>query len=219
MREAFNEQLDALLADLAAMARAVHHAVAQASRSLLTGDLALAEQVVSADAEINQARNRVEDSTLGMLGLQAPVAGDLRFVVAALKMSTELERMGDLSVHVAKIARLRTPNLAVAEPARATIDRMAQVAETMVGRAADVIEQRDADGAASLHADEEEMDRLRRESFRELLGGDWSAGVEAAIDVALLGRYYERIADHALSVANRVVFIVTGDVPEAPAQA
>jgi len=135
--------------------------------------------------------------------------------VAALRMVTELERMGDLSVHVAKIARLRVPNIAVPEEIRPTISRMADVAEDMVKRVHDVITTRDVAAADEVRQDDEEMDQLRRRSFTELLSDSWDHGVEAAVDVALLGRYYERIADHAVSVANRVVFVVTGEYPAA----
>jgi phosphate transport system protein len=213
MRQAFHDQLDAMFHDLAAICGSVETAVRVATQALLTGDAAVAEQVISADADIDRARERVEDSAFLLLSLQQPVASDLRTVVAALRMVSELERMGDLSVHVAKIARLRVPNLAVPTEVRPTIERMAQVAEDMVCRVSKIITDRDIDEALALARDDEEMDTLRRTSFAELLSADWSHGVEAAVDVALLGRYYERIADHAVSVANRVVFVVTGEHP------
>jgi phosphate transport system protein len=119
--------------------------------------------------------------------------------------------MGDLSVHVAKIARLRVPEVAVPKELEPTISRMATIAEVMVGRVEHIIADRDVEAARELEEADEEMDRLRRSSFRELLGADWAHGVEPAIDIALLGRYYERIADHAVSVARRVVFLVTGE--------
>ena len=134
-------------------------------------------------------------------------------MVAALRMVTELERMGDLSVHVAKIARLRVPDVAVPEEIRPTVSRMAHVAEDMVSRVAKIILNRDLEDASTLREDDDEMDQLRRTNFTELLSDDWNHGVEAAVDIALLGRYYERIADHAVSVANRVVFVVTGENP------
>ena len=213
MREAFHEQLDSMFHDLADICRSVEIAVRLATEALLTGDAGIAEKVISADADIDRARERVEDSAFLLLSLQQPVASDLRTVVAALRMVSELERMGDLSVHVAKIARLRVPNLAVPDAIRPTIERMAEVAEEMVVRVSKIIEDRDIDEALALVVADEEMDQLRRTSFAELLSTDWSHGVEAAVDVALLGRYYERIADHAVSVANRVVFVVTGENP------
>jgi phosphate transport system protein len=214
MREAFHEQLESIFADLAEICREVEASVRLTTQALLDGDAQVAEQVIEADAKIDAARERVEDTAFSLLSLQQPVAGDLRVVVSALRMVSELERMGDLSVHVAKIARLRVPEIAVPDVARPTIARMGEVAEDMVRRVSAVITAKDVDAAIELGRDDEEMDQLRRGSFAQLLGGDWQYGVEAAVDIALLGRYYERIADHAVSVANRVVFVVTGQFPE-----
>ena len=213
MRNQFHDQLDQVFVDLAGICRDVDGAVGLATTALLTGDAALAERVISADLDIDLARDRVEASAFELLSLQQPVARDLRTIVAALRMVSELERMGDLSVHVAKIARLRVPGIAVPDEARPTIERMAQVAEQMVARVAEIIATRDVASALELATADEEMDGLRRTSFAELLSQDWAHGVEAAVDIALLGRYYERIADHAVSVANRVVFVVTGEDP------
>jgi len=211
MREAFHDQLNSIFADLSGIARQVQTAVAQATEALLEGSAEIAEEVISNDAEIDRARERVEEMAFSLLSLQQPVAGDLRTLVAALRMAGDLERMGDLAVHVAKIARLRVPPVAVPEDVEPTIRRMAMVAELMVGKVADIIAERDVEGATELHEVDEEMDHLRRKSFRELLGANWSHGIEPAVDLALLGRYYERIADHAVSVANRVAYVVTGE--------
>lgn len=214
MREAFHDQLDSIFSDLAAICGQVADAVHDATLALSTGDVQLAEKVISSDAEIDDARERVEDNAFALLSLQQPVAGDLRMIVSALRMVTELERMGDLSVHVAKIARLRVPHVAVPEELRPTMERMAETAEDMVRRVRAVITDRDVEAAIALGRDDEVMDQLRRQSFTQLLSDDWQHGVEAAVDVALLGRYYERIADHAVSVAHRVVFVVTGELPD-----
>jgi phosphate transport system protein len=216
MREAFHEQLDSIFSDLAEMCSEVETAVRDATQALLNGDAEVAERVIAADDTIDDTRERVEDTAFSLLSLQQPVAGDLRVVVSALRMVSELERMGDLSVHVAKIARLRVPEIAVPEAARPTVARMGEVAEDMVRRVAAVITDKDVEAAIELGRDDEEMDQLRRSSFTQLLGDDWQHGVESAVDIALLGRYYERIADHAVSVANRVVFAVTGQFPTAP---
>lgn len=213
MRDAYSDQLDSIFEDLAAIARLVQTAVSRATTALLTGDAAIAEHVISSDAAIDSARERVEENAFELLSLQQPVAGDLRTIVAALRMVAELERMGDLSVHVAKVARLRVPSVAVPEEVRPTMARMATVAQDMVAQVCEVISDRDVEAAIALAGDDEEMDQLRRTSFTELLADNWTHGIEAAVDIALLGRYYERIADHAVSVANRVIFVVTGQHP------
>ena len=132
MREAFDDQLDAIFTDLAEICGQVEIAVHQATESLLTGDASIAEAVISADEVIDANRERVEDNAFALLSLQQPVAGDLRTVVSALRMVSELERMGDLSVHVAKIARLRVPNLAVPDAIRSTIVSRPSVKSTVV---------------------------------------------------------------------------------------
>ncbi len=127
-------------------------------------------------------------------------------------MVSELERMGDLSVHVAKIARLRVPDVAVPERAAPDHERMAEVAEDMVGAvAADHRRPRRRGAPSSSATTTRRWTSCAAQTFTELLSADWTHGVEAAVDIALLGRYYERIADHAVSVANRVVFVVTGE--------
>ena len=213
VRDAFGGQLDAVVADLAIMCRSVERAVDRASRALLDGDEMLAEEVINGDADADAARERVEDRCTALLSPQHPVTGDLRVVVSALRIVGELERIEDHAGHIARIARLRAPGVAVPDELRPGVARMAEVAHDMVSRAARVVTDRDVEAAAALHRDEVEMDRLRRESFGDLHGGDWSHGVEAAVDVAMLGRYYEQIADHAASVANRMVFVVTGEQP------
>ena len=212
MREAFHDQLDSIFADLVGIATQVQTSVSRATEALLEGSAEIAEQVITGDAEIDTAREQLEDRAFQLLSLQQPVAGDLRTLVAALRMVADLERMGDLAVHVAKIARLRVPETAVPTDVEPMIRRMAIVAELMVSKAADVIAERDIAGAAELARADEEMDHLRRSSFRELLGSNWQHGIEPAIDIALLGRYYERIADHAVTLARRVVYLVTGEV-------
>ena len=218
MRDAYIEELDTIFADLADICRRVETAVDLATRALMTGDAGIAERVISQDVEIDRAREHVEEEAFKLLSLQQPVATDLRTVVAALRMVSELERMGDLSVHVAKVARLRVPHVAVPEEVKPTISQMAAVAKDMVARVHDIILGRDVEAAIALGKDDEEMDGLRRQSFSELLSDDWTHGVEAAVDIALLGRYYERIADHAVSIANRVIFVVTGHHPAALAE-
>jgi phosphate transport system protein len=213
MRAQYQQQLDDVLNELVAMTGGVRAALAQATHALLQADATAAEQVISGDLAIDEARERIEDESFEILARQAPVAGDLRMLVASLRMVADLERMGDLSVHVAKVARLRYPTKAVPEVLEPVIADMAATADEMIGAAADIVANRDVHAAQELEQADDEMDRLRRSMFRVLLSDDWSEGVEPAIDMALLGRYYERIGDHAVSMARRIVFLVTGQHP------
>ncbi len=214
MRDSYREQLDDILADLVHMAQMVSSAVRAATTALLEADIHLAEQVITEDEQLDKLQSEVETRAFSLLARQAPVAGELRTLVATLRMVTELERMGDLAAHVAKIARLRYPDAAVPEALRASFVRMGDVAEKMVVTAGQTLNDRNIQTAQELRSRDEEMDELRRTQFRVLLGDDWAFGVEAAVDVALLGRYYERIADHAASMGRRIIYVVTGQLPE-----
>lgn len=214
MRDSYREQLDDILADLAQMAQEVSTAVRSATTALLEADIHLAEQVIGNDQRIDNTQSDIETRAFDLLALQSPVAGELRIVVATLRMVTELERMGDLAAHIAKIARLRYPESAVPDALRPSFVRMGDVAEKMVVTAGQTLTDRNLQNAQELRSRDEEMDELRRTQFRVLLSEDWPYGVEAAVDVALLGRYYERIADHAASMARRIIYVVTGEFPE-----
>ncbi len=152
----------------------------------------------------------LEERSLALLARQAPVATDLRVIVTGLRMSADLERMGDLARHVAKLARMRYPESAIPAELRATILQMGQVAERIVAKTGSVIASRDLAVAGELETDDDVMDSLHRELFAVLLDDEWEHGIETAVDVTLCGRYYERFADHAVSVAQRVTFLVTG---------
>ena len=211
MRNAYLVQLDSIRDELLILTGLVRDALGRATIALLDGDREIAEQVILGDARVDLLREEVEEHSFELLSLQNPVAGDLRMLVASLHMVGELERMGDLSVHVAKVARMRVPARAVPLDLAPQFARMASVCDLMIGKVEQVIAVPDPAAARELDKADEEMDRLRAATFRALLGSQWPYGVEAAVDIALLGRYYERVADHAVSVARRVVFLATGE--------
>jgi phosphate transport system protein len=213
MRELYFEQLDAIVDDLVAMTRSVRDAVHEATDALLTANQNAAEAVISGDREIDTSREVIEEHTLQLLATQQPVATDLRMLVATLRMVADLERMGDLAVHIAKVARMRMPDKAVPESMQKTMAQMADIAVRMVDSTSRIVADRDVDAAKGLDEEDDEMDQLRTSLFRRLLAEDWDHGVEPAIDIALLGRYYERIGDHAVSMGRRVVYFVTGEQP------
>lgn len=211
MREQFHGELTGLSEQMVEMTRLVGSAISRATRALLDADLGLAESVIAADERIDAVQAAIEEKSLELLARQAPVATDLRVIVTGLRMTADLERMGDLARHVAKLARLRYPKSAIPAELRSTITEMGQVAERVVAKTGTVIATRDVAIAQQLETDDDAMDALHRELFRLLLGPHWTHGVEAAVDVTLCGRYYERFADHAVSVARRVTYLVTGE--------
>jgi len=210
MRDAYHEELDALRDELVEMTRLVGSAVARASTALLDADLALAEGVIAGDVAVNALRDDLDRRSLDLLARQQPVASDLRAIVTGLRMSADLERMGDLARHVARVARRRYPDSAVPPALRATVVEMGHVAARLVAKAGSVVASQDVSAALELERDDDEMDRLHRALFTALLDPSSTYGVEEAIDVTSVGRYYERFADHAVSVAGRVVYLVTG---------
>lgn len=211
MRSVFHAGLDRIVDQLVEMTRLVSSSMSRATTALLETDLEIAQSVIAADEEIAEIRRDIDGSAVQMMALQQPVATDLRILVTAVQMSSGIERMGAFSRHVAKVARLRYPDPAVPAEVRGIIQRMGEIAEAIVARAGTIIVTKDADGALALDKDDDAMDDLQRQLLAIVLADTWQHGTEAAVDLALLARYYERYADHAVSVARRVSYLVTGE--------
>jgi phosphate transport system protein len=211
MRNAFHDELDSIGTSLLQMTGLVRVAMNDATTALLTVDLTIAEKVIAADGVIDEIQHELDARTINLMARQQPVASDLRTLVTSLRMSADLERMGDLAHHVAKQARMRYPNSAVPAELVPTITAMGLVADKLIDKLSSVMEHRDAVRALEIETDDDEMDKLHRDLISTLLDDKWNHGIEAAIDMTLLGRYYERFADHAVSISRRVYFLVTGE--------
>ncbi len=210
LRSAFQDELDGVTSTLVELSEIVSDAIEKATHALLTANLQEAEAVIAADDRVDNLQHELDARIIDIIARQQPVASDLRALVTALRMSADLERMGDMAHHVAKITRLRHPNGAVPSELLLTIEEMGKVAKVIADKAGKVIGSRDIDKALEVERDDDEMDKLHRKLFTTLLSDDWKHGTETAIDITLIGRYYERFADHAVSVARRVYFLVTG---------
>jgi phosphate transport system protein len=213
MRDAYQEQLDDLANGLADMCAQVAEAMEKATRSLLEVDLQLAEEVISGDVRVDEVRATAEEKAFALLALQAPVATDLRIVVSAIHGAGDIERMGDLALHVARAARRRHPQSVLPEEVKPYFAEMGRVGVQLALKAGDVIRTRDLAAAAELESDDDAMDDLHRHMFSVLMDRNWSHGVGPAVDITLLARFYERYADHAVAVARRIVYVVTGQMP------
>jgi phosphate transport system protein len=213
MRQHYHEQLEEVSRCLVEMSKLVETAMERSTRALLNADLPLAESVISGDEAIDALAMKVEDECVSIIALQQPVASELRAIVGALRMCATLERMGDLAEHIAKQARMRHPNLSIPTELRATFSMMGAIATSVVQKVAGVLETRNLELAGGVALADDEMDRLHRELFTTVLSPSWTHGVEAAIDVTLLSRYYERFADHGVSIARRIAYILTGELP------
>lgn len=214
MRDHYRGELEEIVTQLGDMADSVHSAIKDATRSLMEANLTLAERVISGDTRIDAMHDQLELASFTLLARQSPVAGELRTIVAAMRIIAALGRMGDLAAHVAKIARLRYPECAVSPRLTDSFVQMSDVALDMIGTVRRTLADRDVDAALALAEEDELMDELRADQFRILLADDWSDGVEAAVDAALLGRYYERMADHTVAIGRRIVYLITGEAPE-----
>ncbi|MGH3695263.1 MAG: phosphate signaling complex protein PhoU [Pseudonocardiaceae bacterium] len=210
MRESFRAELDSLIHDLARFVRLAGEMMTNASAALSRADLGLAELVISGESETKALCDEMDQRCVTLLVLQAPVATDLRVVVAAIHMVRDVERMGDLAQHIAKIARMKHPSVPVPDDVRPVFARMGLLATNLARDAATAIESRDPMSAQRLAQADDEVDELRRRIFQILFAESWSHGVEPAVDAALIGRYYERFADHAVAIAGQVNFLVTG---------
>ncbi len=213
MRTAYHEQLEALTGQLGQMCGLAGGAMERATQALLQADLVLAEQVISDHDQIATMSARAEEAAFVLLALQAPVAGDLRAVVSSIQIVADVDRMGALALHVAKIARRRHPQHVLPEEVNGYFAEMGRVAVELGNAAQEVLETRDPEKAARILEEDEAMDDLHRHLFTVLMDREWKHGVTAAVDVTLLSRFYERFADHAVEVARRVIFQVTGAYP------
>ena len=210
IRSVFQDELDGVSQSLVDLTQMVAESISKATNAILTADLTLSEVVIATDDHIDTFQHDLDARIIDIIARQQPVASDLRALVTALRMSADLERMGDMSHHVAKIARLRHPGDAVPTELHEMFLAMGAAAEKIAAKTGVVIATRDTAMALEVERDDDEMDKLHRKLIGTLVAPSWTHGVESAIDLTLLGRYYERFADHAVSVARRVYLLVTG---------
>jgi phosphate transport system protein len=211
IRSVFQDELDNVSQSLVDLTAMVSASMSKATTAILSCDLKLAEEVIATDVNIDDYQHENDSRIIDIIARQQPVASDLRALVTALRMGSDLERMGDLSNHVAKVARLRHPNAAVPPELVAIIQAMGVAAVAITEKTGVVIATRNTQMALEIERDDDVMDDLHRKLIAVLIEPTWKHGIETAIDLTLLGRYYERYADHAVSISRRVYFLVTGE--------
>ncbi len=209
MRENYHDALDGVTDQMVEMARTVSSMIERASAALLEADLAKAESVIATDDNVDSMEHELEARCTNLLALQQPVATDLRLVTGALRMSATFERMGDLARHIAKIARMRYPDSAVPESLRPIFVEMAKQVSVMGQLVGDVVADKDLTLAYEIERLDDGVDDLHKQLLQTLLD-DWDGTVDQAVDVTLMARFYERYADHAVSIARRIVYATTG---------
>ena len=213
MRTAYHDQLSTLRTQLSTMCGETADAMHVATESLLGADLDRAEEVLRDRGRIAALSEQARREAFDLLALQQPVAGDLRAIVSAIHIASDVDRMNTLAVHIAEIARRRHPNCAVPEEVKHRLADMGTVAVQMANTARNALASYDPAIAARLSADDDAMDDSHRLLLGALFDRPWPHNVIAAVDVALLARFYERFSDHAVEIGRRVVFDATGAVP------
>jgi phosphate transport system protein len=214
VRSDFRDEFDRVHSSLVTMARAAREAMRQATAALLTADRTIAQGVILRDSETDVLYRVVEDRVYDLLERGRPDPGDLRLIMTALRVASDLERMSGLAAHVARTALRRHPAPAVGPELGLLFREMGTVADELADKVVQALAGQDARLGGELDGDDDAMDELHRRLFGVMVRPDWPLGVEAAIDGALLGRYYERYADHAVNVGRHVVFLVTGKPAE-----
>ena len=213
MRTQYHEQLAALSTQMGEMCGLAADAMEHATHALLERDLSVAEQVIADHEHIAAMSRRAEGNALKLLALQQPVASDLRTIVGSIHIGADIERMGALAVHVASIARRRHPDCALPDEVRASFAEMGHKAVQLARSAQEVLLSCNPDKAARLRDQDDAVDAEHQHLFTLLIDRKWQDSVCSAVDVALLGRFYERFADHAVEIGRRVVFEATGGLP------
>lgn len=214
MRAIFEQELSQVGDDLLQMSKLVAEAITKASQALATADLQTAEQVIEADAALDQLERELDERCVTLLARQQPVATDLRTIVSALRISASIERMGDLARHIAQVTRLRYPAQVLPASIQPLFNDIADGASKVAADVVQLLASHDLELAAAVERDDDVIDDLHRQTFTTTLGEDWDGSVSETVDVTLLARFYERFGDHAVSVAQRITYLVTGDVSD-----
>lgn len=212
-RAAFDAELDEVIGDLARMIWLASQIMINASAAMLQADLTLAELVIARGDEMDAQHHDVQQRCLELLELPAPVGVDQRTVVAALRTVRDLQQMGDLAKHTAKITQLSNPDLTVPDDVRTVIAQMSLLASGLAHQAGTAIEKLDPLSGDRLAQAVDEVDALRRQLSRIVFAENWSYGLEPAVHAALVGCYYERFADHAVAIARQVCYLA-GEAPD-----
>ncbi|PNW10612.1 PhoU-like phosphate uptake regulator [Microbacterium sp. AG157] len=211
MREVFHQSLEDVQSRLVEIADLVTIAIDRATRAFGTSDVSLAEEVIEADAVIDEKAFELDELAIEILARQQPVARDLRIVVTALRVSASLERMGDMAEHIAQLARSRFPERAIPKGLKSTFTRMGELDVEVARKLAELLRTQDLRLAEAIRDADDDIDELHLSVFEKVLGDSWKGEATATVDATLASRYHERFADHAVSVAKKVIYLATGD--------
>lgn len=211
MREVFQQELHEVQSRLIEISKLVTTSIENATNAFGNSDVVLAEQVIDEDARIDELALSLDELAIQILARQQPVARDLRVVVSALRISASLERMGDMSEHIAQLARYRFPDKAVPKGLRSTFRDMGELDVQISRKLTELLETQDVSLAEEIRNLDDEIDSLHLRVFDKVLGETWKGDTVGTVDATLASRYHERFADHAVSISKKVIYLSTGD--------
>ncbi|THG29818.1 phosphate signaling complex protein PhoU [Naasia lichenicola] len=211
MREVFQQELAEVREGLVTIAELVAASIANATRAFNESDVTLAESVIADDDRIDELALTLDELAINILARQQPVARDLRIVVSALRISASLERMGDMSSHIAQLARYRFPEKVVPKGLRGTFKEMGRLDSEIALKLTELLRTEDMALAEQIRSDDDLIDDLHLSVFDKVLGETWKGAAVDTVDATLASRYHERFADHAVSIAKKVQYLATGD--------
>jgi phosphate transport system protein len=211
MREVFQQELAEVQERLVEIAGLVALSIEHATRAFNESNVSLAETVIADDDKIDAAAQELDELAINILARQQPVARDLRIVVSALRISASLERMGDMSEHIAQLARYRFPDKVVPKSLRPTFAQMGALDVEIARKLVTLLKTEDVQVAEDIRNEDDKVDALHLSVFDKVLGETWKGEAIDTVDATLASRYHERFADHAVSIAKKVQYLATGD--------
>lgn len=211
MREVFHQSLEDVRSRLVEIGELVTVAIEKSTRAFSTSDVSLAEEVIEADSIIDDKAIALDELAIQILARQQPVARDLRIVVAALRVSASLERMGDIAEHIAQLTRMRFPERAIPKGLKNTFTRMGELDVEVARTLTELLATEDLALVEKLRALDDRVDDHHLAVFEKVLSENWQGEAGATVDATLASRYLERFADHAVSVAKKVAYLATGE--------
>jgi phosphate transport system protein len=211
MREVFQQELREVQDRLVEIADLVAISIDHATTAFNESNVSLAETVIADDSKIDVLALELDELAINILARQQPVARDLRIVVSALRISASLERMGDMSEHIAQLARYRFPDKVVPKSLRPTFKEMGALDVEIARKLVDLLKTEDLKIAEDIRNEDDKVDALHLSVFDKVLGETWKGEAIDTVDSTLASRYHERFADHAVSIAKKVQYLATGD--------
>lgn len=211
MREVFQQELQEVQERLVEISSLVAISIENATTAFHESNVNLAEQVIADDDQIDRLSRDLDELAIDILARQQPVARDLRIVVSALRISASLERMGDMSEHIAQLARYRFPEKVVPKSLRPTFRELGELDVAIARKLTQLLLTEDVALAEEIRNDDDRIDELHLSVFDKVLGETWKGAPADTVDATLASRYHERFADHAVSISKKVLYLATGD--------